>query len=129
MSGSLDARFALDPGSAESIAQGDLGPGAVQIVLGSSPALALQHPTEVASPRSGPSLTLQVFRPFIVMLNGTRRLSSAVRGKLREPHHIHSPAEIELLIAESRDGGLLEPDEHRRLHRALQSRLAHGGET
>src|SRR5262249_58454182 len=34
--------------------------------------------------------------------------------------HIHSPEEIELLIAESRDGGLLEPDEHRRLQRALR---------
>jgi CBS domain containing-hemolysin-like protein len=34
--------------------------------------------------------------------------------------HIHSPEEIDLLIAESRDGGLLEADEHRRLRRALQ---------
>jgi putative hemolysin len=34
--------------------------------------------------------------------------------------HIHSPEEIDLLIAESREGGLLEPDEHRRLRRALQ---------
>ena len=34
--------------------------------------------------------------------------------------HIHCPEEIDLLIAESRDGGLLEPDEHRRLRRALQ---------
>jgi CBS domain containing-hemolysin-like protein len=37
--------------------------------------------------------------------------------------HIHSPEEIELLIAESRDGGLLEPDEHRRLQRALRLNL------
>jgi CBS domain containing-hemolysin-like protein len=37
--------------------------------------------------------------------------------------HIHSPDEIELLIAESRDGGLLEPDEHRRLQRALRLNL------
>ena len=34
--------------------------------------------------------------------------------------HLHSPEEIELLIAESRDGGLLEPDEQQRLHRALR---------
>jgi CBS domain containing-hemolysin-like protein len=39
------------------------------------------------------------------------------------PRHIHSPQEIELLIAESRDGGLLEPDEHRRLQRALRLTL------
>jgi CBS domain containing-hemolysin-like protein len=33
---------------------------------------------------------------------------------------VHSPEEIELLIAESRDGGLLEPLEQVRLHRALR---------
>ncbi|MBA3948427.1 MAG: CBS domain-containing protein [Acidobacteria bacterium] len=33
---------------------------------------------------------------------------------------MHSPEEIELLIAESRDGGLLEPDEQERLRRALR---------
>jgi CBS domain containing-hemolysin-like protein len=33
---------------------------------------------------------------------------------------VHSPEEIELLIAESRDGGLLEPEEQVRLHRALR---------
>jgi CBS domain containing-hemolysin-like protein len=34
--------------------------------------------------------------------------------------HIHSPEEIELLIVESRDGGLLEPEEQHRLHQALR---------
>ena len=34
--------------------------------------------------------------------------------------HVHSPEEIALLIAESRDGGLLEPQEQVRLHRALR---------
>ena len=34
--------------------------------------------------------------------------------------HVHSPEEIALLIAESRDGGLLEPEEQVRLHRALR---------
>jgi CBS domain containing-hemolysin-like protein len=33
---------------------------------------------------------------------------------------VHSPEEIGLLIAESRDGGLLEPQEQVRLHRALR---------
>jgi CBS domain containing-hemolysin-like protein len=46
---------------------------------------------------------------------------------LGAPHqghrHIHSPDEIELLIAESRDGGLLEPDEHLRLQKALRLNL------
>jgi putative hemolysin len=34
--------------------------------------------------------------------------------------NVHSPEEIALLIAESRDGGLLEPQEQVRLHRALR---------
>ena len=49
---------------------------------------------------------------------------AAARRHPHEAHrHIHSPDEIELLIAESRDGGLLEPDEHRRLQRALRLNL------
>jgi CBS domain containing-hemolysin-like protein len=36
---------------------------------------------------------------------------------------VHSPEELELLIAESRDGGLLEPDEQKRLHQALRLAL------
>ena len=39
--------------------------------------------------------------------------------------HVHSPEEIALLIAESRDGGLLEPQEQVRLHRALRLGPAH----
>jgi putative hemolysin len=34
--------------------------------------------------------------------------------------HLHSPDEIALLFAESRDGGLLEPAEQARLHKALR---------
>src|SRR5690606_27788571 len=34
--------------------------------------------------------------------------------------HVHSPDEIEYLIAESREGGLFEADEHARLRRALR---------
>jgi CBS domain containing-hemolysin-like protein len=45
------------------------------------------------------------------------------RAPPKAHRHIHSPEEIELLIAESRDGGLLEPDEHRRLRRALRLNL------
>jgi CBS domain containing-hemolysin-like protein len=44
-----------------------------------------------------------------------RLLGSRIGG----PRHLHSPDELALLIAESRDGGLLEPEEQRRLQRAL----------
>src|SRR6185503_9270808 len=40
--------------------------------------------------------------------------------KVQGHGHLHSPEEIDLLIAESRDGGLLEPEEQQRLRRALR---------
>ena len=43
-----------------------------------------------------------------------------MRVKTTGHRHVHSPEEIELLIAESRDGGLLEPQEQVRLHQALR---------
>jgi CBS domain containing-hemolysin-like protein len=87
--------------------------------------LALQYPTQTALytlVAMAPSLW--VYRPFIKWLNGTGLLLLRLAGASPQAHrHIHSPEEIELLIAESRDGGLLEPDEHRRLQRALRLNL------
>jgi CBS domain containing-hemolysin-like protein len=87
--------------------------------------LALQYPTRTALytliPMAG---SLWIYRPFIKWLNGTGLLFLRLIGASPQAHrHIHSPEEIELLIAESRDGGLLEPDEHRRLQRALRLNL------
>jgi magnesium and cobalt exporter, CNNM family len=66
-------------------------------------------------------LSLAVFRPFLSVLNGTATLLLRLVGIRTQGHrHLHSPEEIALLIAESRDGGLLEPEEQKRLHRALQ---------
>jgi len=87
--------------------------------------LALQYPTPT-------SLYTVIFMapsawllwPFNWVLNGSGLLLLRLLGAPHQTHrHIHSPEEIELLIAESRDGGLLEPDEHRRLHRALRLNL------
>jgi putative hemolysin len=65
-----------------------------------------------------------LFKPFIAFLNGTGLAILRLLGAPHQAHgHIHSPEEIELLIAESRDGGLLEPDEHLRLQRALRLNL------
>jgi putative hemolysin len=84
--------------------------------------LALQFPTQVALRTSLPMRwSLIVFSVFIRFLNGSGNLALRAMGVQPVGHrHIHSPEEIDLLIAESRDGGLLEPDEHRRLRRALQ---------
>jgi putative hemolysin len=87
--------------------------------------LALQHPTSTALYTLVAMLPSQwIYRPFIKWLNGTGLLLLRLIGASPQGHrHIHSPDEIELLIAESRDGGLLEPDEHRRLQRALRLNL------
>jgi CBS domain containing-hemolysin-like protein len=62
-----------------------------------------------------------IFRPLIALLNGSGSLVLRLFGARSSGHrHVHSPEEIEMLIAESRDGGLLEPDEQKRLHRALR---------
>jgi CBS domain containing-hemolysin-like protein len=87
--------------------------------------LALQYPTQVSLYTLIPMIgSLWIYRPFIKVLNGMALLVLRSIGASFQAHrHIHSPEEIELLIAESRDGGLLEPDEHRRLQRALRLNL------
>jgi putative hemolysin len=84
--------------------------------------LALRDPTRVALWTVLPmQWSLRVFARSIAVLNGSAILLLRL---LRVPstghRHVHSPEEIELLIAESRDGGLLEPEEQVRLHRALR---------
>lgn len=84
--------------------------------------LALQYPTRTALATVLPmQWSLKLFSWAIDLLNGSGVL---ILRLLRVPatghRHVHSPQEIELLIAESRDGGLLEPEEQVRLHRALR---------
>jgi CBS domain containing-hemolysin-like protein len=84
--------------------------------------LALRYPTETALFTTRPMLwSGRAYSWFIVILDRSARL---MRTLLRMPtathRHVHSPEEIGLLIAESRDGGLLEPQEQVRLHRALR---------
>src|SRR4029078_8955898 len=72
--------------------------------------VALRFPTQVAL---GPTLPMlgsgRAYAWFIVILD---RSAAALRALLRMPtathRHVHSPEEIDLLIAESRDGGTLE---------------------
>ena len=65
--------------------------------------------------------SLRAYAWLIVVLNGSGNLILRAFGVASTGHrHVHSPEEIALLIAESRDGGLLEPQEQVRLHRALR---------
>lgn len=84
--------------------------------------LALQYPTQTAIWTVIPmQWSLKVFSWSIAFLNGSGNLILRAMGVPATGHrHVHSPDEIELLIAESRDGGLLEPEEQVRLHRALR---------
>ncbi len=85
-------------------------------------AVALQYPTQAVLYAVLPmQWSLAAFSWFIAVVNGSGLVILRLLKMNSTGHrHIHSPEEIELLIAESRDGGLLEPDEHRRLRRALR---------
>ena len=97
---------------------------AVQVVLGElvPKSIALRFPTEVAILTVLPMRwSLVAFKPLISFLDGTATALLRLFGISFSGHrHLHSPDEIALLFAESRDGGLLEPDEQQRLHKALR---------
>src|SRR5690349_12933564 len=122
----LAQTFALTPIAALSAASFVVLSGltAFQVVLGElvPKAIALQYPTETALTTVIPmQASLRLFRPIIAILNVVSTFVLRLLGTKVQGHgHLHSPEEIDLLIAESRDGGLLEPEEQQRLRRALQ---------
>jgi CBS domain containing-hemolysin-like protein len=119
-------RMGLDEVSALSTAAAAIlvGLTATQVVIGElvPKSIALQYPTGSALSTVLPmQWSIRLFGPFIWLLNGSGVLLLRLVGVRNTGHrHIHSPEELELLIAESRDGGLLEADEQLRLNRALK---------
>lgn len=95
-----------------------------QVVVGElvPKSLALQYPTKAALYTLLPmKASLILYSWFLKILNGSGLAILRLLGFRQVGHgHIHSPEEIELLVAESRKGGLLEPEEHERLRRALR---------
>ncbi|MGK2964795.1 MAG: hemolysin family protein [Tepidiformaceae bacterium] len=95
-----------------------------QVIVGElvPKSLALQYPTRVALLTAIPMRwSLVALRGVIAVLNGSGLAILRLMGSGGASHsHVHSPEEIELLIVQSADGGLLEPGERRRLGRALQ---------
>jgi CBS domain containing-hemolysin-like protein len=85
-------------------------------------AVALQNPTQTLLYTVVPmQWSLRAYAWLIAIFNGSGNLVLRAFGVQGTGHrHVHSPEEIALLIAESRDGGLLEPREQVRLHRALR---------
>jgi len=103
-----------------------------QMVIGElvPKSLALQFPTAVARYTVIPMRwSLRLLRWFIFVLNGSGLAILRVLGVKEVGHrHIHSPEEIEYLIAESRKGGYLRKDEHQRLRDALHLTTRQVGE-
>jgi putative hemolysin len=101
-----------------------IGLTSLQVILGEllPKSLALQFPSRTLLYTVSPMrVSLRLFTWFIWLLNGSGLLLLRLLRAPQVSHrHIHSPEEIDLLIAESRDGGLFEPDEQRRLHQALR---------
>jgi putative hemolysin len=112
--------------AAESTAAGVvlIGLTVIQMVLGElvPKSLALQYPTKTALWTVVPmQWSLRLMSWFIVILNGSGTAILRLIGFEASGHrHIHSPDEIEYLLAESSEGGLLAPHQHRRLRRALR---------
>lgn len=88
-------------------------------------AIALQYSTQVALFTVLPmKWSLSLFKWSIHFLNGSA--NAILRAFKIEPaghKHIHSPEEIEIIISESATGGTIRPDEHSRLHNALQLKV------
>ena len=96
----------------------------VQMVMGElvPKSLALQNPTRLALLTVVPMLwSMRAMSMFIKLLNGSGGvILRLMRVPLAGHGHVHSPEEIEFLVAESRKGGLIKPDEQLRLRHALQ---------
>ncbi|MFW6200534.1 MAG: hemolysin family protein [Gemmatimonadota bacterium] len=94
-----------------------------QMVLGElvPKSLALQYPTRVALSTVLPMRwSEKILSWFVDLLNGSGWLVLRLIRVEPKPHrHLHSPEEIKYLVAESREGGYLRPEEQRRLNEAL----------
>jgi putative hemolysin len=65
--------------------------------------------------------SLVVLRPFIALLNGSGlAILRLFRIRVSSHRHVHSPEEIELLLDESHERGVLRHEEHLRLAGALR---------
>ena len=97
---------------------------AVQILCGElvPKSLALQFPTGSALAIILPvRFSSWLFAPLTVILNGSGTfILSLFRIERPEHHHIHSPAELEYLLAASEKEGMLKSAEHRSLKQALK---------
>lgn len=98
-----------------------------QVVIGElmPKSLAVQQPEKIALLTVWPvKWSLALFRPFIWLFNGSGNLILKFLSLDNRDHnsHVHSPAEIEILVTESHEGGLLDDDERQMLRNAFRMR-------
>jgi putative hemolysin len=95
----------------------------LQMVLGElvPKSVTLQYPTRLALLTVLPMRwSRRLLAWFVALLNGSGWAVLRLLGIDASGHqHLHSPDEIQFLIAESREGGYLRPEEQRRLNHAL----------
>ncbi|MCA9981937.1 MAG: HlyC/CorC family transporter, partial [Anaerolineales bacterium] len=99
----------------------------LQVVLGEllPKSIAIQFPERLALMLTIPMrISLVVLYPLIALFNGSGNLILRLIGQEHsEGHaHIHSPQEIEILVTESHEGGLLDADERQMLRNAFRLR-------
>jgi putative hemolysin len=122
----LQARFELTNVAAHSAAVVSvlIGLTALQVVLAElvPKSLALQFPERTALLTYLPiSWSMTLYSGFIRLLNGSGFILLRPFGVQPGGHqHVHSKAEIELLLAESHKGGEISPEAHLRLRRGLR---------
>jgi len=87
--------------------------------------IAIQYPEQVALATTLPVRWSQVvLKPFIWLFNGSGNLALKIFGFTVDagPSHIHSPGEIELLVTDSHEGGLIDDKERQMLRNAFRLR-------
>jgi putative hemolysin len=99
----------------------------LQVVLGElfPKSVAIQYPEMVALGTAVPvSWSVQIMRPLIWFFNGSGSLILRLFGFESHGTHAkaHSPAEIEILVTESHEGGLLNDEKRQMLRNAFRLR-------
>ena len=99
----------------------------LQVMLGElfPKSIAIQYPEKLALLMVIPMRwSLIIFQPFIWLFNGSGVLALKLLGiKPPQAHsHVHRPEEIELLVSESHQGGLLDDAERQMLRNAFRLR-------
>lgn len=98
----------------------------LQVIMGElfPKSVAIQYPENMALALVVPMrISLVLFTPLIWLFNGSGSLVLRLLGK--KPHEgmqVHSPEEIELLVTESHEKGLLDDEERQMLRNAFRLR-------